>query len=179
MAEQKKYQCIGECGKEFKHGEWECFPGVKHLVESKTYFINDAPHCDFTRDPDGMAFRSSKATVYVIPAKTTTDIQGKLVTEPARAVDFVKGQYATRDAEEQFFIERAKIDCGYDRWFEAYHTPTQKQRIRGNDIGLREAKLKAAEAQDNQLLERIKARQEELAALEKKVEEKQAARAGR
>jgi hypothetical protein len=167
MAELK-YKCIGECKKEFKHGDWECFPGVKHLVEPKSYYINDAPHCDFVRDPEGLAYRSSRATVYIIPEKASVDELGKKRTDPARAVEFVKGQYTTRDPEEQFFIERAKIDVGYDRWFEAYHTPKQKQNIKGNSLEMREKKLRDAQAEENALLERVRKLKEEAAQLEEK-----------
>lgn len=166
-ADKTKWLCIGECGKEFEFGSWECFPGVQHKVAEKNYYLNDAPHCDFKLDPGGLAFRSSKNQVYVLPHKRVTDETGTRTVERPPLL-FIRGRYATSDAEEQYFIERAKIDVGYDRWFEAYHTPTQKANIKGVSLDMREAALKKAQSTENELLERIKKLKEEAEALEKK-----------
>lgn len=164
-AEKTKWKCI-DCDKEFEFGQWECFPGVQHKVAEKTYYLNDAPHCDFKRDPDGLAFRTSRNQVYVLPHKRVTDETGTRTVERPPVL-FIRGRYMTADAEEQYFIDRAKIDVGYDRWFEAYHTPTQKANIKGNSLDMREHALKKAEANQNQLLEDLKKLKEQNAALEK------------
>jgi hypothetical protein len=159
MAEPTKWKCIGECKREFAFGEWECFPGVPHEVEEKTYYLNDAPHCDFKLDPNGLAFRSSRNRVHVLPLKRIMDETGVKFIE-RDPVLFVMGRYATRNAEEQFFIERAKIDVGYDRWYDAYHTPTQKQNIKDNSLREREREVARREAEANTLLEKAKAEAE-------------------
>lgn len=175
MADKTKWKCIGECGKEFEFGNWECFPGIPHQVEQKTYYLNDAPHCDFKRDPDGLAFRSSRNQVYVLPHKRVSDETGTRIVERPPLL-FIRGQYATMDAEQQYFIERAKIDVGYDRWFAAYHTPTQKANLKENDLRQREVKIaefEQAKSTENALLERIRKLQDEADALEKKKEKKE------
>jgi hypothetical protein len=156
MAE-KIYKCTGECGKEFKFGAWECFPGVKHTVEAKTYYLNDAPHCDPKLDPDGLSLRASRSHVHVIPEKKFKDENGNLVIQATPPVLFVQGQYSTTDPEQQYFIERAKIDVGYDRWFAAYHTPTQKQRIKDNQLREREVEIDTKLAEANSILAQAKA----------------------
>lgn len=169
MADKTKWKCVGECSKEFEFGDWECHPGVPHEVEQKTYYLNDAPHCDFKRDPDGLAFKSSRNNVYVLPHKRVNDETGSRIVERP-ALLFIRGQYSTRNAEEQYFIERAKIDVGYDRWFDAYHTPTQKQNLKDNDLRQREARivrLEQAKSTENELLESIKALTAKKALLEK------------
>jgi hypothetical protein len=151
MAEQKKWKCIGECKKEFAFGDWECFPGVNHEVEEKTYYLNDAPHCDFKLDPNGIALRSSRNNVYVLPSKRIQDETGVRFEERAPVL-FVMGRYSTRNPEIQYFMERAKIDVGYDRWYDAYHTPTQKMNIKENQLRERERALNAALEEKNELL---------------------------
>jgi hypothetical protein len=158
MAE-KTFKCVGNCGKDFKVGEWECFPGERHKVALKTYYLNDAPHCDFKNDPDGMTFRASRSYVHIIPEKRFKDETGQLIVQAVPPVQFAQGQYSTEDPEQQYFIERAKIDVGYDRWFAAYHTPIQKQRIMDNSLrkqvdslAAREAELKKKEQDFNDLL---------------------------
>jgi hypothetical protein len=158
MAE-KTFKCLGNCGKDFKVGEWECFPGERHKVELKTYYLNDAPATNFEKDPDGLAFRASRTNVLVIPEKSYKDVTGTLVIQAAIFALFVQGQYCTEDPEMQYFIDKKNISVGYDRWFDAYHTPIQKQRIKDNQLhtqvqslAAREAELKKKEQDFNDLL---------------------------
>lgn len=178
MAEQKRFKCIGDCKKEFSFGEWFCFDGVKHEVEPKDYYINDAPYHDGKLDPNGLALRASRNHKYLLPPLRVSDETGTRMVERPPTL-WVMGRLSTNDPELQYFIERAKIDVGYDRWFEAYHTETQKQRIKGNNIAQREDKLKEAQATENELLERIKRLNREAAELEKANEEKKLAKAGK
>lgn len=156
MADKKQFKCTGECGKEFSFGDWECFPGLKHTVAPKTYYKDDAPFCDFKRDPDGLSFRTSRTFVHVIPEKRLKDETGSIAIQAASPVCFIRGKYETTDPEQQFYIERAKIDVGKERWYEAYHTPIQKQRIKDNSLAEREVALAAKEAELNELLASVK-----------------------
>lgn len=169
MAGEKKFTCIGECKKEFKFGDWECFPGVSHEVEEKTYYLNDAPYFDPTRDPQGLSLRASRNNMAILPPKMINDGTGVLVKQDRPPVKFIMGRLATRDPEIQFFLERSGTTVSYEKWYEAYHTPVQKQRIKDNSLLEREAKLNDAKSEENTLLANIKRLKEEQAKLENKV----------
>jgi hypothetical protein len=71
-------------------------------------------------------------------------------------------QYSTSDPQEQFHLEHGnakKSLCSYERWFDVYHTPKQKQNIRDGKLAERERALdeKATrlEKENNDLLSRI------------------------
>lgn len=164
------YKCDGadgRCGKEFKPGNWECFPGMKHRVAPKTYYMADAPHCNFDKDPDGMAFRSSRTYLHAVPERQFRDDNGIVRTSAYPPAVFVMGRYETSDPEFQFHMEHGAARnslCSYERWFEAYHTPKQKQNIADGKIRQRTAELEARaaeverkEREYNDLLEKVKA----------------------
>jgi hypothetical protein len=155
--EKKQWKCLGECGREFGYGEWECFPGVAHRVAPKTYYKDDAPHCDPVLDPDGLALRSARTHCHIVPDVQVKDADsGQTVTQHHPPVLFVMGSYTTDNPKEQFFIERAKIDVGYDRWFAVYHTPKQKQNLKDGEQKARAADLDRREKEVNELLEKVK-----------------------
>ena len=164
MAETKvKFKCLGgdgHCGKEFEAGNWECFPGMKHVVEMKTYYMADAPHCDFKNDPEGLAFRTSRTELHVVPEDVHTDENGKMIKSSYPPATFIQGRYSTADPQFQFYLEYGSAKrsiCDYDRWFAAYHTPIQKQRIKDNQLREREQELEARLAEANSLLDKAKA----------------------
>lgn len=160
MREEKKaWKCMGECKREFELGDWECCPGVRHIVAAKTYYLADAPFHDPKHDPEGLVFRSARTHFYAIPEKKLVEASTGQITKTQPApVTFVQGRYETSDAEEQYFIERSKIDVGYERWFEAYHTPIQKQRIKEQQQRDRESELNRRLKEANELLVAVKAR---------------------
>lgn len=147
------YKCDGHdgrCGREFKPGEWECFPGKKHQVESKTYYMADAPHCDFKLDPNGIAFRSARTYLHVVPEEVNTDEMGKLFKTGFPPAVFVMGRYETADPQFQFFLEHGTARtslCSEAKWFDVYHTPIQKQNIKDNELRTRAAQLETKTAE--------------------------------
>ena len=167
MAIEKKFQCTGDCKEKFGVGEWECFPGQPHKVETKKYYLADAPFLskhDLEKDPDGMALRNSRTHLHVIPEKTYKDESGNLMRVSHPPLTFVKGVFETDNPMFQYYIERAKVDVGYERWFEAYHTPKQKQNIRDaaivnkeRDQANRDRELERKERELNDLLAQAKA----------------------
>jgi hypothetical protein len=155
MAIEKKFQCIGECGQKFGIPEWECFPGQPHKVEVKKYYLADAPFMskhDLEKDPDGMALRAARTHVHVIPDQTYKDDSGTMVRIAHPPLLFTKGCFETDNPMFQYYIERAKIDVGYDKWFEAYHTPKQKQNIKDGVLVSKERDLERKERELNDLL---------------------------
>lgn len=160
MANEKLYRCIGECGREFKVGDWECFQGVNHTVEAKTYYLADAPFmskADLEKDPDGLTLRTSRTQLHVIPPRTTKGDDGQLVTHNFQPLTFVMGRLETSNPMEQYYLERTKFPVSYERWFEAYHTPQQKANITKGKQVERERELDRKERELNDLLAQAKA----------------------
>lgn len=159
MANEKLYKCIGECGKEFKIGDWECFPGVTHTVESKTYYLADAPfmsRADLDKDPDGITLRTSRTQLHAIPPKISRDETGAMVTQAFQPLIFVMGRLDTSSPMEQYYIERTKFPVSYEKWFEAYHTPKQKANIVQGKQVERERELDRKERELDTLLAQAK-----------------------
>lgn len=160
MAIEKKFQCIGLCKDRFGIGEWECTPGVPHEVEPKIYYLADAPFmskADIEKDPDGITLRTSRTHLHVIPAKVSRGEDGQLVTQNFQPLLFVMGRLETNNPMEQYYLERSKFPVGYEKWFEAYHTPKQKQNIKDAKIVERERDLDRREREVNDLLAQAKA----------------------
>lgn len=140
--QKKTFKCTGHCGREFTYGDWECFPGQPHVVESKTYYLADAPHVDVKNDPDGLALRSSRTTLHCVPEIPVTDPQTNIIQKIAHpGLKFVMGKYETTDPKEQFFAERSGHLVSYERWFEAYHTPKMKANIKEGKLLERERNI--------------------------------------
>lgn len=167
MADEKKFKCLGECQREFKVGDWDCFQGVPHTIEPKTYYLADAPFmskADLEKDPDGITLRTSRTQVHVIPPKTARGEDGQLVTQNFQPLVFVMGRFETSNPMEQYYLERSKMPVSYERWFEVYHTPKQKQNIkeskqveRERNQAEREKDLERREREVNDLLAQAKA----------------------
>lgn len=159
MAIDKTFQCIGQCKEKFGVGSWECTDGVPHEVESKTYYLADAPFmskADKEKDPDGIMLRSSRTQVHVIPPKSTKGEDGQLFKQTFPPLIFVMGRYDTTNAMEQYYLERSKAPVSYERWFEAYHTPTQKANVAKGEMLERGRELDRKERELNDLLAKAK-----------------------
>jgi hypothetical protein len=163
----EKFKCLGQCKQEFTFGEWECFPGQPHEVELKTYYMADAPFLskhDLEKDPDGISLRNSRTHVHCIPDRIYRDgVTGQQVVQSFQPILFKMGKYETRNPMEQFYLERSKMTVSYERWFEAYHTPKQKQNIkdgkqmeRDRVLENRERDLDRREREVNDLLAQVK-----------------------
>jgi hypothetical protein len=157
-----KYKCVGgegHCNKEFDAPHWECFAGQKHVVESKTYYMADAPHCDFQRDPNGLAYRTSRTELHAIPEDVRHDETGKIIKSSYQPATFKQGRFETSDPQYQFFLEHGAARrslCTYERWYEVYHTPIQKQNIKDGKLKEREAELDRREKETNTLLAELR-----------------------
>lgn len=171
MADKQKFKCLGECGKEFEFGQWECFAGQAHKVDPKTYYLADAPHVDVKNDPDGLALRTARTMLHCVPEELrrdpTTGMDNKIAHPPCI---FSMGQYTTDNPKEQFFIERSKHTVSYEKWFNAYHTPKMKANIKEGQLLDRERTIAAKEAEverkvreANTLLDQVKAGKKERA----------------
>lgn len=159
MALEKKYRCLGQCKESFALNEWECFPGQPHEVESKTYYLADAPFmskADKEKDPDGIILRTSRTQVHVIPEQKMKDETGTLIVRAFQPIIFVMGRYETTNPMEQYYLERSKIPVSYEKWFEAYHTPTQKANLAKGQLIEKERDLDRRERELNDLLAKAK-----------------------
>jgi len=160
MAIEKKFQCLGICKEKFGVGEWDCTPGVPHEVEVKTYYLADAPFmskADLEKDPDGIILRNSRTQLHVIPAKVSRGEDGQMVTQNFQPLVFVMGRFETSNPMEQYYVERSKFPVSYEKWFEVYHTPQQKQNIKAGKQVEKERELVRKERELDDLLAQAKA----------------------
>lgn len=160
MAEEKKFKCLGICKREFTFGDWECFPGQSHEVEAKSYYLADAPFMskhDLEKDPDGLMLRNSQTYLHCIPERTFKDDTGQLAKHTFQPILFKRGRFETTNPMEQYYLERSKHPVSYEKWFEAYHTPKQKQNIKDNSLVTREREIERKEREVNDLLAQAKA----------------------
>lgn len=158
--ELTKYKCI-ECGNEFKVGEWECAPGIKHRVEPRTFYILDAPALD-KHDVNGIAFRNARTSIEnVPPERTVKDAStGELVKVPGGNVVFSRGTATLDDPEKIYWLD--KFGHGKNTkedWFRVYHTPLEKQQIREIELANRERETNRKLQEANELLDRVKSQQ--------------------
>jgi hypothetical protein len=145
----EKWKCL-ECGKNFGRGEWECFPGSKHVVEPKTYYLLDAPF-----DPSGTSFRKSRTTVHNVPPERVVNdsATGQSQRIPGGWVEFVRGCAVVTDPEQQYWLEKN----GYgkvtkEQWEKVYFSDSEKQAMREAAIKNKEAEAQKKLQQANELL---------------------------
>src|SRR4051812_18273291 len=100
-------QCIGDCGKQFEFGNWECWPGVKHKVAAKTYYCADAPAINPADNEQTVqaALRASRNIIHVIPPTRVLGVNGITENVEHPPVVFRRGQYSTDDPQLQYFLE--------------------------------------------------------------------------
>lgn len=153
------YKCIGDCGKDFGVGDWECAPGIKHKVEPRTFYIYDAPTLD-KNDINGVAFRNARTSIENCPPERTVKDSGsgELTKVPGGNVLFVRGMAIVDDAEKIYWLD--KFGHGkntQERWFEVYHTPLEKQQMKEIETNNKAREIDRKLLEVNELLERTKA----------------------
>jgi hypothetical protein len=137
------------CSKEIVNGQWECFPGEKHVVEKKEYYLADAPN-----DPDAVTFKHARTMVHNIPPqRSEKGLDGTLQIIPGGYVEFVRGYYCTEDPEVQFYLDKRNISVGKDRWESAYFTPKEKHARKELELKQREF---AISQRENEFLQKVK-----------------------
>lgn len=147
----RKWKCVGECGKEFGVGDWSCAPGIKHEVAPKEYYDLDAPV-----DPTGHMLRNSRHRIENIPPEISAkDDHGELRKIEGGWVEFVRGLLILNDAEKQYWLEKA----GYgkatkDEWKLRWFTKEEKQDMRAIELDRKEREV-------NALLASVKASKQE------------------
>lgn len=141
------FVCV-KCKKNFKQGEWDCFPGERHAVEQKVYHISNT--CADVTDR-----AKSHVRVYVTSDREMKDANGTTTFIPARFVEFVGGVYETCDPEEQFFFETkyTKHLISASEWEKMYINPKELQMRKEREL---EARASRIEKLENDLLEREK-----------------------
>lgn len=153
-----QYKCVGDCGREFGVGDWECAPGIKHKVEPRTFYILDAPALD-PNDKGGKAFRNARTMIENIPPERTVKdaSTGELVKIPGGNVTFTRGTVTVEDPEKIYWLEK----FGHGRntkeeWMRVYFSPLEKQQLREIDLANRERDMDRREKEHNDLLSRVK-----------------------
>ena len=155
-AKKTKFHCLNEdCEHpDFNPPNFECFPGMKHLVENKRYYMADAPTVREWRD--GMPFINKGAARTVVlnipPEKQIRE--GENVTRiPGGSVEFVRGLFETTDPEIQFYLDRKDGLCSKERWEEVYINDDERAQMRNMELKAREQRLQDRE---NELLSMVK-----------------------
>lgn len=157
--ELQSYKCL-ECGKEFKVGDWECAPGIKHRVEPKTFYLLDAPTLD-KNDKHGIAFRNARTSIEnVPPERTVKDAStGELTKVPGGNVMFTRGMATLDDPEKIYWLD--KFGHGKNTkedWYRVYHTPVEKQEMKEIESDNRERETKRKLQEVNELLAQTQAK---------------------
>lgn len=142
-----KWKCV-ECKKEFQAGDWECFPGQKHTVESKTYYLDDAP-------VDRRDCKYSRTVVHVTKERKIMNTStGEQETIKSDHVVFARGTHSTSNPEHQMFLDNYKACVPEARWREVYFSDVEKMAMREQKLRSDQERL---QRQENEFLEREKA----------------------
>lgn len=150
-----KFQCIGECKRQFGVGEWECAPGIRHEVEPKTFYMLDAPY----QNPDTKyfnpkAYRDSRTVVENCPPeRKEKDGLGNMSIVPGGNVTFVRGTVTVKDPEKIYWLERSGFGkVTREQWLKVYFSPTEKQQLKEIELKNRESELERKTTEVNDLL---------------------------
>lgn len=150
----KTWKCL-ECEKEFKDGDWEpCgAEGVKHRVQSKQYFMDDAPTHVETKDGKPYINKgTSRTTVLNVPPERKVRDGDDLRIIPGGSVEFVRGRFTTDDPEIQFYLEKKKNLCDETRWNEVYLNDDEKMALERMALKAERSRL---ESERNELLKMV------------------------
>jgi len=148
----KTQKCL-ECEKEFGFGEWACAAtGANHVVEAKSYFMDDAPTVQHREGNVMVTDKHSTTTVLNIPPERQIKVGNDVQRTPGGAVTFVRGRYDTADPEIQFYLDRKPGLCTKARWEAVYFSETEKQEMKRMELDARERRL---EMQEGSLLAKV------------------------
>jgi hypothetical protein len=151
-------KCIGDCGREFGIGDWECAPGIKHKVQPRTFYTLDAPTLD-KEDKRGIAFRNARTMVENCPPeRTVKGDSGELTKVPGGNVLFVRGRATVDDPEKIYWLEKHGHGTNTEeQWKRVYLTPLEKQELREIESRNKEHEADRKLKEANELLDRVKA----------------------
>lgn len=144
----EKFKCTN-CGKDFEAGDWLCKSGEAHTVESKRYYMTDAPaykeDCKYSRT----------IVCNVIPEKKQT-IGTDIVTIPGVNVEFIRGMFETDNPQLQMGLnKRVNIFSGPDgekRWQAAYLSKDEKADMEQAKL---RSELSRLQSENNSLLSQV------------------------
>lgn len=154
----EKRKCT-ECGREFAPPNWECFPGQKHVVEAKRYYMADAPTVPEYRNGRPFINKGASRTVILnIPPERTVKEGDEVRRITGGSVEFVRGLFETTDPEIQFYLDKKEGLCSKERWEEVYINDDERLQMRSMELAAREQRLAERE---NELLATVKAKSSE------------------
>lgn len=149
-------KCL-ECHAEIKQGFWECAPGIKHVVELKRYYTDDAPTVPEWRNGHPFVNKGiSRTQILNMPPEKQIREGDSITRVPGGSVELVRGMYETSDPEVQFWMDKKGGWCSKERWEEVYLNDDEKVQIKNMELNAREARLADRE---NDLLSKVKAKQ--------------------
>jgi hypothetical protein len=150
-------KCL-HCNKEIELGQWRCPTGERHIVNSKRYFMDDAPSDPGPYDAKGQPtygnMKYSQTMICNLIPEKRYMVGNEQVIEPGHHVLFVRGLYETDKADEQYYLDQRKGLCDQKRWEDVYLSPNQKLEI---DRAKLEADRHRIESERNDLLAQVQA----------------------
>lgn len=146
----QKFNCLN-CEKEFEAGDWYCKDGSLHRVQSKIYYVIDAP-------ADRRDCKNSRLMILnLIPERQETR-GNDIVRVPGKHVEFVRGLYETDDPQYQIALDKRNNvfhgDEGRKLWENAYMSDAEKQQL--DKIRL-QGEVNRLQVERNQLLAEVQA----------------------
>lgn len=151
------WKCL-ECEKTFSVGEWDCaVEGVKHKVNPKQYFMDDAPtHVELKDGKPYINKGTSRTVVLNVPPERKVRDGDDIRIVPGGSVEFVRGTFTTDDPEIQFYLEKKKNLCDEKRWYEVYLTDDEKHALKHLEDS---ARIQRLENEKNDLLKMMQEQQ--------------------
>lgn len=149
-----KWKCL-VCAKEFSVGEWTCLDGVSnHVVEEKTYLMDDAPSDPGHADKGGMdSLRDGRTRICNVPPDKVVLRNGETALIPGGYVEFIRGRFATSNPEVQYALDKKGGFCSEERWQQVWLSQAQQFELREMQLRAREQRL---ENDRNELLSQTK-----------------------
>jgi len=148
----QSWKCV-TCEKNFKVGDWRCAGGANHIVETKRYYMNDAPT---VADASGNVDKHSTTQILNIPPEErTTGPDGNERVVPGGNVWFVRGIYETSDPRQQYWLDLKGGWCTKEQWEQAYLNDREKLDIQKMEVAALKQRL---ENERNELLAQVQSR---------------------
>lgn len=144
-----KFKCLN-CNKEFEAGDWNCASGEAHTVESKRYYVMDAPM-------DRRDCKNARLQMLnVIPEGKIMRGQDSHVV-PGTNIEFVRGVYETDNPHIQMALDkRNKVfhgEEGKKMWEAVYYSNEEKRELEAMEL---RGKVQRLENERNSLLDQVK-----------------------
>jgi hypothetical protein len=121
-----KWKCVN-CGIEFEAGDWFCKSGEPHTIETKKYYVLDAPS-------DKRDCKNARLQILnVVPEHRENVPGGDTRVVPGIHVEFVRGLYETDNPQLQMALDKRRNvlsgDEGKREWERVYFSDAEKSEM--------------------------------------------------